>query len=218
MMLIAILFRLGVQLRAREIGVLEAVGFRYRKILNLLATEGLIVAMAGAAIGVVAGVGYAWLMLAGLRTWWLAAVVTPFVNLYWTPQSLVVGYASGVLVALVSMVWSLRRLRRLSPRALLAGESEEPPTFSRRRSWGRRGGVGVSRRRCRRWASWFWPQRRSPKPARFSPRAPRRSPGCSPACGGNCGVFRAAINSPLAPFRWLDLRPATAAEIPAAVL
>ena len=44
-------------------------------------------------------VGYAAMMLLGLRTWWLAAVVTPFLRLHMTAMSLLIGCLSGLLVA-----------------------------------------------------------------------------------------------------------------------
>ena len=66
---------------------------RNRKVAALLAAEGLLVAAIGSAVGVAAGVGYAWLMLAGLKTWWLGAISTPFLELYVTPRSLAIGYS-----------------------------------------------------------------------------------------------------------------------------
>ncbi len=123
-LLVALLFGLGIERRAREIGVLEAAGFSARRIYWLLAGEGLVITCIGSALGAVAGLGYAWLMLVGLRTWWLAAVSTPFLRLYWSGESLLIGFASGVLVSLVAVHVSLRRLRRMPVRRLLAGQTE----------------------------------------------------------------------------------------------
>ena len=53
-MLIAILFQLGVEQRARELGTLAAVGVGRKRIAGLLGREGLFVAAIGAAIGVAA--------------------------------------------------------------------------------------------------------------------------------------------------------------------
>ena len=66
-MLVMLLFRLGAEQRAREIGILLAVGLKLRQVRGILLAEGLFVAALGAAAGVAAGIGYAWLMLAGLR-------------------------------------------------------------------------------------------------------------------------------------------------------
>jgi ABC-type lipoprotein release transport system permease subunit len=123
-MLVALLFRLGCEQRANEVGILEAVGLRQAQVRNLLGTEGLIVAAIGGLAGTTLGVGYAWLMLAALRSpdWWLAAVSTPFLHLHVTPQSLIIGYLSGVLVSLAAIAAAVWRMGRQSVRSLLANQ------------------------------------------------------------------------------------------------
>jgi hypothetical protein len=143
-MLVALLFKLGIDGRAGEIGTLAAIGFSRRKIRRLLVAEGAVVAAVGGLLGVAAGVGYAWLMLEGLRTWWLAAVTTPFLQLYLTPESLAIGFAAGVLVSLATIAWTLWRQSRVSVRRLLSGESTEPLALGRRRAnWARIGGIAA---------------------------------------------------------------------------
>ena len=124
-MLVALLFRLGIDQRAQQIGIFLAVGISRRRTLGMLDLEGLIVSALASLAGVGLGIGYAALMLAGLRTWWLAAVVTPFLRLHFTPLTplyLAGGYASGVMVAFVTIAWSLYRTRRMPVRRLLAGQ------------------------------------------------------------------------------------------------
>ena len=58
-MLVAILFRLGVDRRAAQIGIFCAIGLRNRQVFAVLAGEGLLTIAAGSVIGVAAGVGYA---------------------------------------------------------------------------------------------------------------------------------------------------------------
>ncbi|MGA2616758.1 MAG: ABC transporter permease, partial [Thermoguttaceae bacterium] len=120
-MLMAILFRLGVDGRAAEAGILLALGFRPRKVAGLLTAEGLLVAALGSLLGMGAGIGYAALMLAGLRTWWLAAVSTPLLRLYVEPLSLAIGPAAAAAIAAITMFFSARRVSRVPPRRLLAG-------------------------------------------------------------------------------------------------
>ena len=122
-MLVAILFRLGVDRRAAEIGILLAVGLRRGHVVRLLVAEGSVIAALGSLAGLGVGIGYATLLIAGLHTWWLAAVVTPFLQLYVTWQSLAIGYASGLVVALATIFWSARRAGRNRPRRLLAGQT-----------------------------------------------------------------------------------------------
>lgn len=136
-MLVALLFRLGTDARASQVGLLLALGFSPRRVGRLLAAEGLAVVAVGGLLGVGVGVGYAALMLAGLRTWWLAAVAAPFLQLYVTGPSLGIGFGSGLLVAATMIGLSLRRIGRTPARRLLDGQidADLPSTPVGRRAW-----------------------------------------------------------------------------------
>jgi len=134
LMLVMILFKLGVDQRAAELGIVAAVGLRRKLARRMLIWEGGCVAIAGAAAGAAAGVGYAWLMLVGLKTWWLGAISTPFLSLYVDPHSLIHGFVIGVLVSLITIAWSVRQTRRVSVRNLLAGRIEERRSSVHRRA------------------------------------------------------------------------------------
>lgn len=125
-MLISLLFRLGAESRAREVGILTAIGWSSKKLRRVWLAESAVVAILGAAIGAMAGIIYAATMIFGLNTWWVAATVTPFLKLHVNPVSLAIGFTVGVLVSLVTIAWSLRKLTRLEPRQLLAGDTTNP--------------------------------------------------------------------------------------------
>lgn len=121
--LTALLFRLGVERRAREVGLLLATGETTRQVRKLLLAEGALVATLGCLIGLPGAVAYGALMVYGLKTWWSAAVGGSFLELAVTPQSLVLGALSALLL-MVGAIWlTLRKLEKLSPRALLAGQA-----------------------------------------------------------------------------------------------
>ena len=130
-MLVLLLFRLGVEQRAREIGILLALGLKRGQVRRILLGEGFIIALVGGVFGLMLGIGYAALMLLGLRTWWLAAIVTPFLQLYITPLSLIIGFVSGILIAMAAIAFSVRGITRIEPRRLLAGQisQETVPIF-----------------------------------------------------------------------------------------
>ena len=130
-MLIALLFQLGVEQRARELGTLGAIGLRSKRIASLVSSEGLLVAAVGATVGTLAGVCYAWLIITGLRTWWVAAVSAPFLTLHITRRSLVIGSLAGVVVSWLTIRWSVRRLARLPVGRLLAGATEPQEALCR---------------------------------------------------------------------------------------
>lgn len=120
-LLVGLLFRLGVEQRAKEIGMLLAVGYRQKKVGGQLLAEGGFLAAVGALVGLAGAVLYAWLMMAGLRTWWVAAVGSPFLFLHVKPLSLITGYLISVLVILLSIWLAFRKMSKVSPPALLAG-------------------------------------------------------------------------------------------------
>ncbi|MEX0612812.1 MAG: ABC transporter permease [Pirellulales bacterium] len=121
LMLIALLFQLGIEQRAGELGTLAAVGIAKKRIARLLSWEGLAVAALGATLGIALGVLYAWLMISGLRTWWLAAIATPFLELHVSWRSLTLGWITGVAVSWLAIRWSIHRLARLPAARLLTG-------------------------------------------------------------------------------------------------
>ncbi len=120
-LLVALLFRLSVERRAGEIGLLLATGFTTRSVTRLFAVQGAILAGIGGVVGLAASVGYARLMLLGLRTLWSDAVNAAFLRLFATPRTLIIGAAAGFVIAMSSIVWSLRGLTGSSPHSLLSG-------------------------------------------------------------------------------------------------
>ncbi|MCI0332999.1 MAG: ABC transporter permease [Planctomycetes bacterium] len=135
LMLIALLFQLGIQQRAGELGTLAAVGVAKKRIAGLLGREGLLVAVVGASVGVAFGILYAWLMVAGLRTWWLAAISTPFLELHLGWPSLLIGWLAGVALSWLTIRWSIWRLLRNPAARLLSGSvASQPEAMAARRS------------------------------------------------------------------------------------
>lgn len=126
--LVVLLFRLTIEARLSEMGLLAAVGLTAAQVRRLWSAEGLLIAAVGAVAGLALGVAYAALMLWGLNTWWVTAVSTPFVRLYITPTSLAIGLASSVIACGLAILWSLRQFLRLPPRQLLAGDAQAPVT------------------------------------------------------------------------------------------
>ena len=125
LLLTALFFRLGVEQRSREIGLLEAIGFPGALIRRLFIREGMILAAAGGVIGVVGALIYGWLMMFGLRTWWVDAVGTTMLTLHVSTISLGFGFSGGIVTAIGCIVLTLRGLKTVSPRSLLAGSVEK---------------------------------------------------------------------------------------------
>lgn len=130
LLLAVLFFRLNVEQRAREVGMLRALGFTTARVRALYLAEGFALAVVGSVVGMAGAVAYAALIMAGLRTWWSGAVGTTALILHMTPLSLAAGGAGAVAVAMVCIWWTLRGLSQLSERSLLAGNVTKPTTRS----------------------------------------------------------------------------------------
>ncbi len=121
LLLTMLFFKLGIEQRLREIGLLRAVGFSIAQIRSLFLREGILLAVIGSVFGIAGAIAYGWLMMFGLRTWWVGAVGTTLLRLHIAPLSLVIGALGIVLVAVICVWWVLRSLTKISPRGLMAG-------------------------------------------------------------------------------------------------
>ena len=124
LLLTSLFFKLGVEQRIREIGIMRAVGYDPSFIRRLFLGEGAIVAGTGSIFGLLGAVGYAALMIFGLRTWWVDAVGTTALKLHVTAQSLVIGAVAGITAAVICVAFTLRSLQKYATRRLLAGQIE----------------------------------------------------------------------------------------------
>ena len=125
LLLVGLLFRLTVERRAAEIGMLSAVGYTRAGILRRLLGEASPVLVAGACLGLGLALVYSWAMLAGLRTFWNEAVGTTLLEVSVSGQSLLMGFA-GTLASALSALWlAVRKLVGQSPARLLSGHLEE---------------------------------------------------------------------------------------------
>jgi hypothetical protein len=86
----------------------------------------------GGLLGALGAAAYAALVLWALRTLWTVDLGTRDLTLHLGPVSPVVGALGAALASVAAVAWTLRSLRRLSPRSLLAG-SLEPWTAAKAR-------------------------------------------------------------------------------------
>jgi putative ABC transport system permease protein len=125
-LLASLFFKLMVEQRAREIGILHATGFKVRALQRIFLLEGILLSAAGSILGLLGAVAYAWLMVFGLRTWWIGAVGTRRLQLHIAWTDMLAGIAAGIFFSALAITWTLRALRKNSPRLLLSGALESP--------------------------------------------------------------------------------------------
>ena len=134
LLLAALFFKLSVEQRAREVGLLGAVGFRMEQVRRLFVGEALALSLVGGMVGMLGGIGYAYLMMTGLRTWWFDAVGTTALTLHVSWASVMLGAVGGVVAATGCIWWTLRSLASVSTRSLLAGRIAADEFGTRRRA------------------------------------------------------------------------------------
>jgi putative ABC transport system permease protein len=124
-LLVGLLFRLGVERRARQIGLLLSVGYPLRSVRRRFLLEGIAIAGGGGILGLAAAVAYARLMVHGLQTWWADAVGPVFLSVHLHAATLAVGYLLSLAVVVISIGWAVRRLAKVPTPLLLAGSTED---------------------------------------------------------------------------------------------
>jgi hypothetical protein len=125
LLLAGLFFRFGLEQRLAELGLLRAVGFTERQLRGLFLAEGAVLGGAGAVLGALGAIGYAALMMLGLRTVWVGAVGTRSLALSVGPLELALGALGGLAAIVVAIVAALRGLRGRSVRSLLARAPQE---------------------------------------------------------------------------------------------
>ena len=123
-LLVAMLFRVGVEQRSREIGILQAVGYPLAKIRRRFLYEGTTVAGIGSLLGCLLAVGYAELMIFGLQTWWLPAIGTPFIEFHASRWSLLIGILITLGVVMTAIRNIVAKIGHASTVSLLAGTTD----------------------------------------------------------------------------------------------
>ena len=133
--LIALVFVFGIQMRTSQIGMLLAVGLRAKSVKLLLFFEGLILALAGALLGIILAGVYTRIMIVALTTVWQRAVAGSQISFHATASSSVIGFVVSALISFVAMSFAMRSLLSRPARSLLAkdpGQSFSPILRCRR--------------------------------------------------------------------------------------
>ena len=76
LLLAGLFFKLGVEQRLQEVGLLQALGLDPAAIRRLFVGEALVLAGIGGVVGIAGAIAYSALIMLGLRTWWVDAVGT----------------------------------------------------------------------------------------------------------------------------------------------
>lgn len=133
-LLTGMLFKLQVQRRGRQLGLLGAMGFTTSRVVKLSLMEAIGPTMVGGVLGMGLGVGFTAWMIRELGTRWIAATGTDGLRLFVTPGAMGIGFGVGIVISMGVMAISAWRIRRQNPASLLAGGWDEK-TLGKKRKW-----------------------------------------------------------------------------------
>lgn len=125
LLLVGLLFRLNLERRAKEIGLLATSGYRPVVLRGLLLREGALLAVVGAVVGCLFALLYSRLLIQLMQLLWPGGMLDSFLRPSWTGLSLLIGGAASVLVALGTIWWVVRGMAKVPPRLLIAGKTKD---------------------------------------------------------------------------------------------
>jgi len=110
--LTALLFRLNLETRSAEVGVLDSLGFKQKQVRSFFLLEGLVIAFVGALLGLALSVVYTSAVFRILNTLWFEIVRTNVLLIQVYPVTLILGLLISVAVSLGAIFISLRRYQK----------------------------------------------------------------------------------------------------------
>ena len=119
----ALLFLFTLEKRAHQVGLLLAIGWNEKNVRRAILGEAGMVAILGAALGLLGGVAYTKLALAGLNGVWSGATVGLKLVYEAHGATLVIAFVSSLAVSLGTLWWASRRIFKGKPKDLLVGEA-----------------------------------------------------------------------------------------------
>lgn len=117
-------FSILVAQRSRELALYRAIGASRRQVRGTVLLEALVVGLAGSALGVVAGIGIAYLIKAAMK---VAGYDMGVATLNVPLRAIVVSLAVGVVVTLVAALVPAQRATRVPPVEAMTGAAVEQP-------------------------------------------------------------------------------------------
>lgn len=103
LLLTILLYSLHLHSRMPESGLLSALGFSRRKIIEIQFAESAIIALVGGLAGAALGVFYNLGLMAGLNSVWKGAVSSYILDIYLIPETIFIGALSGIVLASASI-------------------------------------------------------------------------------------------------------------------
>ncbi len=125
LLLVGLLYRLNIDRRASQVGLLLAQGFPLSAVRWLYLGEGGLLALLGVLLGSFLALFYSRALIQLLAFLWPGGVLRSFLTPHASPMSFVWGIGGALLVSVLTVAWVVRVLGQAPPRALLAGQTAD---------------------------------------------------------------------------------------------
>ncbi len=109
--LTSLLFRLNLETRSSQIGLLAALGFQQKQVRGFFLLEGLVIAFTGGLAGLVVSVFYTQAVFKILNSLWFEIVRTNVLEIKILPATLVLGLVISLVVSLAAIFISVRKFQ-----------------------------------------------------------------------------------------------------------
>ncbi|NOR76373.1 MAG: FtsX-like permease family protein [Draconibacterium sp.] len=106
--LTSLLFRLNLETRSAQVGLLAALGFQQNHVRRFYLLEGLVISLVGGLIGLAISIFYTQFIFKILNSLWFDIVRTNVLEINILPATLIIGLIISVLVSLVAIFVSIR--------------------------------------------------------------------------------------------------------------
>ncbi len=132
--LTSLLFRLNLETRSTQVGLLDALGFKQKQVRGFYLWEGFVVALFGGILGIIASVFYTQLVFKILNTLWFDIVRTDVLLIKIYPTTVVLGLVISLLVSLAAIFISVSRFQKQKT-AELQKQTSVAKNKSKERIW-----------------------------------------------------------------------------------
>ncbi|WP_346861290.1 FtsX-like permease family protein [uncultured Draconibacterium sp.] len=109
--LTALLFRLNLENRSAQVGLLAAIGFQEKQVRSFYLLEGFVVSLFGGSLGLIISVFYTRLVFKILNSLWFDIVRTNVLDIKIVPATLVLGLVISLIVSVLAIYVSVKRFQ-----------------------------------------------------------------------------------------------------------
>ncbi|NPD45851.1 MULTISPECIES: FtsX-like permease family protein [unclassified Lentimicrobium] len=123
-LLMVLMYRLNMESRSHEVGLLFAMGYSRKQILKLRIKESLATIILGSILGGFVGILYNQWMIAGLNGVWNQAVHADMLAVFILPQTLMIGIVVSIIISLFSIYFVIRKMLKKQAISIIQGQDE----------------------------------------------------------------------------------------------